>query len=429
MHASRGSRAAALSVVLAVTSMLGLVGPRSAAAELPAGFRRVVVASGLQQPTAFAFKNKKIFVTEKASGKVQVVLPDGSLRPTPYVTLSVSSQSERGLLGIALDPNFAVNQFVYVYYTTGPGALRYSGSPMNRVSRFTTVGGVGTSETIILDNIPSDAGNHNGGDIQFGFDGLLYVTVGDGGQFHDDAQGLGTLRGKILRVNPDGTIPANNPHRLDPGSRRCGRRKGVPPGTGPCREIYAYGLRNPFRMSLRQSNQSYIIADVGQNTWEELNTLVADGNYGWNAVEGPCPFRPPRQPRLRSRHDAVPGAVPAAHPLLQPQWRRRDRADDHRRRLRREEHHLPHAVRRRVLLRRLLRELGPRADHGCGQPRDRRAGLRPAREPRALPQPVGWERLRALVRQGEALTSTSSPRPRNDRGLTQSSTASSDSTS
>ena len=250
----------------------------------------MLVASGLQQPTAFAFKNKKLLVTEKASGKVQVVRPDGSLRPTPYVTLSVSAQSERGLLGIALDPSFAVNQFVYVYYTTGPGSLRYSGSPVNRVSRFTTVGGVGTSETIILDNIPSDAGNHNGGDIQFGFDGMLYVTVGDGGQFHDDAQGLGTLRGKILRVNPDGTIPEDNPHRLDPGSRRCGRRKGVPPGTGPCREIYAYGLRNPFRMSLRQSNQSYIVADVGQNTWEELDTLVADGNYGWNAVEGPCPF-------------------------------------------------------------------------------------------------------------------------------------------
>jgi glucose/arabinose dehydrogenase len=288
MHASRGSRAAALSVVLTVTSLLGLVWPRSAAAELPAGFSRVLVGSGLQQPTAFAFKNKKVFVTEKASGKVQVVRPDGSLRPTPYVTLSVSAQSERGLLGIALDPNFAVNQFVYVYYTTGPGALRYSGLPMNRVSRFTTVGGVGTSEAIILDNIPSDAGNHNGGDIQFGFDGLLYVTVGDGGQFHDDAQGLDTLRGKILRVNADGTIPADNPHRLDPGSRRCGRRKAVP--DSPCREIYAYGLRNPFRMSLRQSNQSYIIADVGQGTWEELDVLVAGGNYGWNAVEGPCPF-------------------------------------------------------------------------------------------------------------------------------------------
>ena len=122
--------------------MLALSAPAEAQ---PAGFSLVTVAAGLDQPTAFAFKGVKILVTEKASGKVQVVLADGSLRPTPYVTLSVSSQSERGVLGIAVDPDFATNKFVYVYYTTGPGALGYTGSPKNRVSRFTTGPGlVGT---------------------------------------------------------------------------------------------------------------------------------------------------------------------------------------------------------------------------------------------------------------------------------------------
>ncbi len=285
-----------LSLSLFTTGVLTLASPalsaRAQQPTLPAGFSRATVASGLSQPTAFVFKGAQIFVTETASGSVRVVRPDGSLRPLPFVSLNVSSQSERGLLGIALDPNFATNKFVYVYYTTGPGALGYTGSPKNRVSRFTFVPGTGTGvdETIIVDNIPSDAGNHNGGDIHFGFDGKLYIAVGDGGSFHDDALTLDTLRGKILRINADGTSPPDNPHKDDAGARRCGKPGGEKPGNGPCKEIYAYGFRNPFRFSLRQANSSYLIADVGEGTWEELDVLVADGNYGWNVVEGPCPL-------------------------------------------------------------------------------------------------------------------------------------------
>jgi glucose/arabinose dehydrogenase len=282
-----------LARIIVLVAATVMVEPAPALAQ-PQGFSLVTVAAGLDQPTAFALKGNKALVTEKASGKVQVVLPDGSLRPRPLVTLKVSSESERGVLGIALDPSFATNRFVYIYYTTGPGALGYTGSPKNRVSRFTTTapGLVATGETIIIDNIPSDAGNHNGGDIQFGFDGMLYVAVGDGGQFHGDAQTLNTLRGKMLRVNRDGGSNKTNPHRFAAGGRRCGDPAGVPPGAGPCREIYALGLRNPFRFSLRASNGSYVIGDVGQNTWEELNTLVPGGNYGWNVVEGPCPLLP-----------------------------------------------------------------------------------------------------------------------------------------
>ena len=200
-----------LTRVIVLVAALMMAWPAPAPA-LPAGFSLVTVTAGLDQPTAFAFKGGQILVTEKASGKVQIVRPNGSLRSAPYVTLNVSSESERGVLGIALDPDFCTNKFVYIYYTTGPGALGYTGSPKNRVSRFTTGPGfVATSETILIDNIPSDAGNHNGGDIQFGFDGRLYVAVGDGGQFHEDAQTLDTLRGKILRINNGRRHPDRQP--------------------------------------------------------------------------------------------------------------------------------------------------------------------------------------------------------------------------
>ncbi|HSD10861.1 MAG TPA: PQQ-dependent sugar dehydrogenase, partial [Candidatus Binatia bacterium] len=228
------------------------------AAALPSGFRRVQVASGLFEPTAFAFKGKKIFVTEKDTGTVKVVRANGTVRGKPYVTLNVSTNSERGLLGIAVDPQFATNRYIYVYYTTGPGALNYSGSPQNRVSRFTTSNGVGTQENILLDRIPSDAGNHNGGDIHFGFDGKLYIAVGDGGALHDEAQVEDSLRGNILRINADGTIPTDNPF--------------YETNTNTRRSVYAYGFRNPFRFTGRESNQTYVVADVGQTTWEEVNS-------------------------------------------------------------------------------------------------------------------------------------------------------------
>jgi glucose/arabinose dehydrogenase len=239
----------------------------------------VQVASGLDHPTAFAFKGKQIFVTEKSTGEVKVVKPNGTVRANPYVTLNVSANSERGLLGIAVDPQFATNPYIYVYYTTGPGALRYSGSPQNRVSRFTTQSGVGTQEKILLDRIPSDAGNHNGGDIHFGFDGKLYIAVGDGGAFHDEAQVQNSLRGKILRINADGTIPRDNPFYNT--------------NTGKRRSVYAYGFRNPFRFTGRESNETYIVADVGQNTWEEVDSLQEGANFGWNDYEGPCPANNP----------------------------------------------------------------------------------------------------------------------------------------
>jgi glucose/arabinose dehydrogenase len=263
-----------------VSVLLGVLGPPAGRAALPSGFSRVRVASGLDQPTAFTFASDRILVTEKSSGRVRIVRPDGTVRRRPYVTLATSTNSERGVLGIAVDPNFTANPFVYVFYTTGPGALNYGGSPKNRVSRFATSNGVGTQEKILLDGIPSDAGNHNGGDIHFGFDGKLYIAVGDGGTFHDQAQVQDSLRGKILRINRDGTIPADNPFYVT--------------NTGKRRAVFAHGFRNPFRFTGRESNQTYIVADVGQNTWEEVDALQAGGNFGWSDYEGPCPANDPR---------------------------------------------------------------------------------------------------------------------------------------
>lgn len=247
---------------------------RAASPALPGGFMRVTHATGLNQPTAFAFLGKRIFVTEK-NGDVRIIRADGSVRAKPFVSLHVSFNSERGVLGVALSPNFDQDRWVYVYYTTGEGAKNYSGEPKNRVSRFKYRKGVSVREKIILDNIPSDNGNHNGGDIHFGSDGKLYIAIGESGcgDCPPKAQELDNLRGKLLRINPNGTIPSSNPFYNTPGARQ---------------EIYAYGFRNPWRFTERPSNQTLLVADVGAGTWEEISTLVVGGNHGWNLFEGPC---------------------------------------------------------------------------------------------------------------------------------------------
>ncbi len=184
---------------------------------------------------------------------------------TSFLTVSVDSFSERGLLGVAFDPSFATNRFVYVYYTRSTIPIK------NRLSRFTAsatnldVAQTG-SEVVLLDNIPSDAGNHNGGAIHFGRDGKLYVAIGDGGITHTNAQDLGSLSGKLLRLNPDGTIPFDNPFVSRAGARG---------------EVWAYGLRNPFTFAVQPGTGTIFINDVGEASWEEINLGAAGANYGW----------------------------------------------------------------------------------------------------------------------------------------------------
>jgi glucose/arabinose dehydrogenase len=237
------------------------------AATVPSGFTEKLIASGLASPTAMQFApDGRLFVAEQG-GRLRVI-KNGTLLATPFVSLTVNASGERGLLGIAFDPNFATNRFVYVYYTATTPALH------NRISRFTANGDVAVagSETIILelDNL-SSATNHNGGALAFGPDGKLYAAVGDNAN-GANAQSLTTLHGKMLRINKDGSIPTDNPFFNS--------------ASGKNRAIWALGLRNPFTFAIHRDGRIFI-NDVGQNTWEEINDGIAGANYGWPLTEGP----------------------------------------------------------------------------------------------------------------------------------------------
>jgi len=248
------------------------------AATLPAGFTETLVANGLSNPTAMQFApDGRLFVCEQG-GRLRVI-KNGALLTAPFVTLTVSSAGERGLLGVAFDPNFATNHFVYVYYTATTPTVH------NRVSRFTAGGDVAVagSETVIFDlDDLSSATNHNGGALAFGPDGKLYAAVGENAN-GANSQSMNTVLGKMLRLNADGTIPADNPF--------------FGATTGRNRAIWALGLRNPFTFAFDPSGGDLFINDVGQSTWEEINDGVPGANYGWPTTEGPTTdprFKPPR---------------------------------------------------------------------------------------------------------------------------------------
>ncbi|MFN7976536.1 MAG: PQQ-dependent sugar dehydrogenase [Vicinamibacterales bacterium] len=246
------------------------------AATLPAGFTEISYASGISSPTAMQFApDGRLFVAQQ--GGAMRVVKNGVLLPTPFVSLSVDSQGERGMLGVAFDPSFAVNQYVYIYYTVpaGNGVVVH-----NRVSRFTASNDVAVpgSEVVIvdLDNL-SSATNHNGGAINFGSDGKLYIAIGDNAN-GANAQSLSTRHGKILRLNSDGSIPSDNPASFS-------GLAGTP--TGANRAIWAVGLRNPFTFALNPGGvPGMMINDVGQSAWEEGNIGAAGANYGWPTTEG-----------------------------------------------------------------------------------------------------------------------------------------------
>ena len=256
------------------------------AATLPTGFTETII-SGIASPTAMEFApDGRIFVCEQG-GRLRVI-KNGALLATPFLTVSVDSAGERGLLGIAFDPSFAINHFVYVYYTV-PSTPRH-----NRVSRFTANGDVAVagSELAILelDNL-STATNHNGGAIHFGPDGKLYVAVGENAN-PSNAQTLTNRLGKVLRINSDGTIPTDNPF--------------FNTVTGANRSIWALGLRNPFTFAFQRGTNRLFINDVGQNTWEEINDGIAGSNYGWPTVEGVSSIAGFRSPLFAYGHGDGP---------------------------------------------------------------------------------------------------------------------------
>lgn len=253
--------------MLAATGVVMTV-PPALAATLPAGFTETLVTGGLSAPTAMDIApDGRIFVTQQG-GAVRVI-KNGALLPAPFLSLTVDSQGERGLLGIAFDPNFAANGWVYVYYTV-PGSPAH-----NRLSRFAAGGDVAVagSETVLmeLENL-SGATTHNGGAIHFGPDGKLYVAVGENAN-GANSQTLGNRLGKILRINADGTIPTDNPFFAS--------------ATGANRSIWSLGLRNPYTFTFQPGTGRMFINDVGQSAWEEINDGIAGSNYGWPTTEGP----------------------------------------------------------------------------------------------------------------------------------------------
>ncbi len=268
----RGTRVVGVAAII-----LLLRAPTLGAATLPAGFTEAQVGSNVgSSPTAMAFApDGRLFVCLQG-GQLRVI-KNGALLAAPFITLTVTSDGERGLLGVAFDPNFSANNFVYLYYTTSTLPVH------NRVSRFTANGDVAVagSETVLLDldNL-SSATNHNGGAIHFGPDGKLYIGVGENAN-GSNAQTLGNLLGKMLRINTDGTIPADNPF--------------VNTATGVNRAIWALGLRNPYTFAFQPGTGRLFIDDVGQSTWEEIDDGVVGSNYGWPITEGPT-----TDPRFRS---------------------------------------------------------------------------------------------------------------------------------
>ncbi len=256
-----------------VLAGLLLLGTAARSATLPTGFAETRIATGLASPTAMAFApDGRLFVAQQ--GGALRVIKNNVLLTQPFLTVSVNSAGERGLLGIAFDPNFATNNFVYVYYTTSAAPIH------NRLSRFTASAAnpdvVAAGSEVQLLNLPnlSSATNHNGGSIHFGTDGRLYVAVGENAN-GANAPSLNTILGKLLRLNPDGSTPADNPF--------------LGQTTGQNQLIWARGLRNPFNFAIDRTNGRLHLNDVGENTWEEVNLGVAGSNYGWPSVEGPNP--------------------------------------------------------------------------------------------------------------------------------------------
>lgn len=325
-------------VILAV--IFGLLFPVEATAEfttLPEDFadQLVVSAANLRlddndvpRPTAIAWlpgadllvitQQGGVFRADEGGGAVALL----DLRPEGVCSMSVNN--EMGLLGVAIDPDFGANSHVFLYYTDRKGNDRCA----NRVSRFTLESGNAlVDEDVLIDNIAAPNGNHNGGDLQFGNDDLLYISVGDGGQDlrngatqdgNRNARRLDLLNGKILRITSDGAIPEDNPFR-GPGTARCSatgslerqgqrveaekktkkqkrkarkrkrkNRRDREPAT-VCREIFSTGLRNPYRIAFDPNDsERFYINDVGGSGFEEVNEGAAGADYGWNLREGLC---------------------------------------------------------------------------------------------------------------------------------------------
>lgn len=244
-----------------------------------------LVVQGLSQPAAIRHAgDERLFIVERA-GRIRILDGDGQLSPTPFLNIDprVSpATGERGLLGLAFHPNYAANGYFFVNYINNNGNTH--------ISRFQVSSGnpdqADPDSELVLMAINQPYGNHNGGDIHFGPDGYLYIGMGDGGSGGDPqnfSQNRTSLLGKMLRIDVDNgspySIPEDNPFAMDDFTLD---------------EIWAIGLRNPWRFSFDRETGDMWMGDVGQNAWEEVSFQPANSsggeNYGWRCYEGFQPF-------------------------------------------------------------------------------------------------------------------------------------------
>jgi glucose/arabinose dehydrogenase len=267
--------------VSALTLAAALLAPRVAQAGTPAaGFTDEEAASGLSEPTAIAFLPDGSFLVTEKRGGIKLVVGGVTI---PAGSMEVCTGSEMGLLGIAIDPAFALNGRIFLYRTEAVGGCAQDPSRTNQVVSTTFANGEIGELDPILTGIRTDNGNHDGGGLRIGPDGKLYVGVGDtgigdggppGASTNPYSQSLGALEGKILRLELDGSAPSDNPFFNTLGARP---------------EIFAYGFRNPFRFGFDPLNGALWVGDVGQNTIEEIDRVAAGENHSWPYCEGSLP--------------------------------------------------------------------------------------------------------------------------------------------
>jgi len=280
----------ALKPAVAALGVLAFLLPANIAGACGTALTTRRVAAGLSAPLYAAAPpgdTERLFIVEQ-TGAIKILnLKTGIVNPTPFVQIAVTYGGERGLLGLAFDPNYAANRRFYVNYTK-----TVSNQLKTFISRFTTLENDPNiadpnSEFVIL-TIDQPYSNHNGGWVAFGPDGYLYIGMGDGGSGGDPqnrAQNLDELLGKLLRIDVRNAAPGN-PYEIPPDNPFVGK-----PGRD---EIWAYGLRNPWRCSFDRFTSDLYIADVGQNAWEEIDFQTASSpggeNYGWRCYEGNAPY-------------------------------------------------------------------------------------------------------------------------------------------
>ena len=245
-------------------------------------------ATGLNSPinvTGSGDGSNRLFVNEQ-DGVIRVVGTDGALRAEPFLNIRsrVLSGGERGLLGLAFHPGFPEKPRIFVDYTRVPDGATVIAEFHASADRAD-----GASERVVM-LIPQPFANHNGGQLAFGPDGYLYIGMGDGGSGGDpfgNGQNTHALLGKILRIDVDGRPTSGKAYAIPPGNPFASR--GIHPGAG-APEVWAYGLRNPWRFSFDSASGSLYIGDVGQGAWEEIDRQPARSrggeNYGWNQTEG-----------------------------------------------------------------------------------------------------------------------------------------------